>query len=128
MQRPFLFFMPCYLYIIYSSKVDRYYIGVSADIDSRLHRHNKGTSRATKAGAPFWVLKHSEAFPSRSLAMKREAFLKRMKSRSVSPLIFMQGYDKRSPSYTTDAATQRYKDVDQRQERLANKKLEYTVV
>ena len=69
------------LYIIYSSKTDRYYIGVSKELEKRLHRHNQGTSRSTKTGAPNWKLVYKEEHPNRSAAMKRESYLKRMKSR-----------------------------------------------
>ena len=44
------------LYIIYSPKTDRYYIGVSGELENRLARHNKGTSRSTKNGSPEWRL------------------------------------------------------------------------
>jgi putative endonuclease len=71
----------CSLYIIYSPITNRYYIGVTTDVSQRLIRHNQGTSRSTRAGAPKWILVHQESYPSRSLAMKREYFLKRMKSR-----------------------------------------------
>ena len=70
------------LYIIYSSKTDRYYIGISKELENRLDRHNKGTSRPTKSGAPYWKLVYTEEYQSRSEAMKREYYLKRMKSRA----------------------------------------------
>ena len=71
------------LYIIYSPKTDRYYIGVSGELENRLARHNKGTSRSTKSGSPEWRLVYKESYESRSLAMKRESYLKRMKSRKL---------------------------------------------
>ncbi len=80
----------CFLYIIYSSITDKYYIGVSKDIQARLIRHNQGTSRSTSKGAPQWKLMHIEIFSNRSLAMKREAYLKRMKSRIMIEKIIIQ--------------------------------------
>ena len=63
------------------SKIDRYYVGVSGELEIRLERHNKGTSRSTSRGTPVWKLEYEEKYPSRSEAMKRESYLKRMKSR-----------------------------------------------
>jgi hypothetical protein len=36
-----------YLYIIYSSKLDRYYVGYTADIEVRIVQHNSGLSSFT---------------------------------------------------------------------------------
>jgi putative endonuclease len=74
--------MTFYTYILYSKKIDRYYIGSTANLEDRLSRHNQGRSKATKAGAPEWTLVFSQQFPSRAEAVARELFLKRMKSRS----------------------------------------------
>ena len=74
--------MPYFTYILYSKKIDRYYIGSTGNLEDRLSRHKQGRSKATKAGAPDWALVFSEQFPSRSEAVVRELFIKRMKSRS----------------------------------------------
>lgn len=74
--------MTFYTYILYSKKIDRYYIGSTGNLEERLKRHNQGRSKATKAGAPEWVLVFSQQFPSKAEAVARELFLKRMKSRS----------------------------------------------
>jgi len=67
------------LYILYSPKIDRYYIGVSGELENRVRRHNAGTSRSTKRGAPEWILVYKEVYGSRSDAMKRESYLKRIR-------------------------------------------------
>jgi putative endonuclease len=83
--------MPYFVYILFSRKIDRYYIGSTAHLDDRILRHNQGRSKATKSGAPLWTLVFSECFSSRSEAAKREFFLKRMKSRSfIENLISQQ--------------------------------------
>ena len=69
-----------FLYIIYSSSIDRYYVGVSSDITIRIERHNAGWGRYTKRGIP-WVLKYKEEYESKSDAIKRENEIKRKKSR-----------------------------------------------
>ncbi|MFD2248276.1 GIY-YIG nuclease family protein [Pontibacter ruber] len=72
--------MPHYIYILYSEKVDRYYVGSCQDITDRLGRHNAGYSKSTKAGAP-WQLKHIEEYDTNSKAITRETEIKRKKSR-----------------------------------------------
>jgi putative endonuclease len=70
------------VYILKSSVTDKYYIGQTSDIERRLVYHNSGYSKSTKAGKP-WRLMYSESFDTRQQAMKREAELKKYKSRVV---------------------------------------------
>ena len=67
-------------YILYSETRDRYYIGSCADLQIRLSRHNAGATPSTKSGRP-WKIVYHESFADRSNALKRENYLKRMKSR-----------------------------------------------
>jgi len=69
------------LYILYSSTVDRYYIGVTKDLDTRPAQHNAGYAHSTKGRGPLQVV-YTEPYPTRSEARTREAFLKRKKSRA----------------------------------------------
>ena len=69
------------VYIIYSNKIDQYYIGQTENLENRLYRHTNSGSKSTKK-ANDWVIKYTEEFSTRSLAMKREAEIKRKKSRS----------------------------------------------
>ena len=69
-----------FVYIIYSEKLDRYYIGYTDDIPWRLERHNLGWGRFTKGGIP-WKLVYSEKFANKQEAMKREKEIKRKKNR-----------------------------------------------
>ncbi|GAB3197996.1 GIY-YIG nuclease family protein [Pontibacter aydingkolensis] len=83
--------MPCYTYILYSHKTDRYYIGSCQDMNDRLARHNAGYSKSTKAGAP-WLLKHIEEYETNSEARKREAEIKKKKNRNyIEQLISSTG-------------------------------------
>jgi len=72
--------MVYYTYILYSITRDRYYIGSCSDLKLRLERHNAGNSRSTKSGIP-WKVVYLETFNSKSEALKREYYIKRMKSR-----------------------------------------------
>lgn len=69
-----------YLYILHSSKLDKYYIGHTADIEKRLREHNTGISKFT-AKVSDWVLKYTESFTTREEARKRELEIKKKKSR-----------------------------------------------
>jgi putative endonuclease len=67
-------------YILYSEKLDKYYIGSSIDKDQRLMRHNKGTEKFTSTGIP-WQLVYFETFEDIADARKREMEIKGKKSR-----------------------------------------------
>jgi putative endonuclease len=68
------------VYIIYSEKLDRYYVGYTVDIEVRLQQHNSGISDFTSA-ADDWILKLTEQFATRNEAMDRERAIKKKKSR-----------------------------------------------
>ena len=72
--------MPYYTYILFSKKTDRYYIGSTQNIHKRIERHNAGVTKSTKGGRP-WNLVYYESFETKTEAIKRENYLKRMKSR-----------------------------------------------
>ena len=68
------------VYILYSKKLDKHYIGCTSDLKKRVGEHNSGISTFTSK-ASDWELKHSEQFESREEAMKREKEIKSKKSR-----------------------------------------------
>jgi putative endonuclease len=45
-----------YLYILYSSKIDKFYIGHTSDLSLRLSRHNAGWGKYTKRGIPWEIV------------------------------------------------------------------------
>lgn len=65
-----------YLYILFSSAGNRHYIGITDNIDNRLHKHNRGDVRSTKAYRR-WDVVHTEEFHDKTNARKRELFLKK---------------------------------------------------
>ena len=76
----FLFsFMPA-TYILYSAKLDKYYVGACTDIQRRLYEHNLGHSTFTSTGVP-WELKFTKEFSTLQEAKQFEGKIKRMKSR-----------------------------------------------
>ncbi len=64
-----------FVYIIYSDKFDRYYVGLSGDVEQRIKTHNSGKVLSTKAFKP-WRLIHKESFDTQVEARKREKYLK----------------------------------------------------
>ena len=68
------------VYIIYSTSLDKYYVGYTIDLEKRLVEHNAGISTFTSK-AKDWELKWSKGFGSREDAMKEEKKIKSKKSR-----------------------------------------------
>ncbi len=69
-----------WVYILYSEKCDRYYIGYSSDVLARLERHNAGMVTATKNCRPYQI-KTTKNFNTELEARKEELRLKKQKSR-----------------------------------------------
>jgi len=79
-----------YCYILYSLKLDRYYVGHSQDIDLRLVQHNSGISAFT-AKADDWKIVYKQAFETRESARTRENEIKPKKSRKYIEWIITAG-------------------------------------
>ncbi len=69
------------VYILYSKKIDRYYIGHTDNLEIRLLRHNSGFVRWTSHGTP-WILVYSESHETRSSAVLKERKIKSRKNRA----------------------------------------------
>jgi putative endonuclease len=72
--------MSYFVYIIYSKKLNKYYVGYSENIILRLQQHNEGISIFTSK-ANDWKLVYHEPFATRQEAQKREKAIKAKKSR-----------------------------------------------
>jgi len=69
-----------FVYIIYSSLKNKYYVGSCEDVNNRLIKHNTNHSGFTgKTGD--WVIKWTESHPDKTIALKREKQIKGWKSR-----------------------------------------------
>jgi putative endonuclease len=64
-----------YVYVLWSEKICKRYVGCAENIDKRLLQHNTGKNRFTKGGIP-WFLIYTEEYSTLSLTRKRELFLK----------------------------------------------------
>ena len=71
-----------FVYIIYSGKIDRYYIGFTQDIEARIKKHNSNHDEYTgKKGN--WELKYQEEFTTKEGAYASERQIKKWKSRKL---------------------------------------------
>jgi putative endonuclease len=70
--------MKYYLYILKSLKDNKYYIGITGNVEKRLISHNQGKTKSTKSRKPFIVI-YIEKCQNRCEARKREIYLKSYK-------------------------------------------------
>jgi len=71
-----------YAYILYRRALDRYYLGVTADLSARLMQHRGGVSRWTSR-ASDWRPVFAQRFPTWADAAALELRLKQAKSRKT---------------------------------------------
>lgn len=64
-----------FIYILYSYKDKKLYVGCTNDLERRFKRHNSGYVIATKHRRPLELI-HSEKFENKTDAFNRERFLK----------------------------------------------------
>ena len=83
------FFFMYWVYIIYSDKLDRYYVGYSSDLEKRLQEHNTGISEYTSK-ATDWSYCYKASFSSREEAHKEELRIKKKKSRKYIEWLISQ--------------------------------------
>ena len=69
-----------FVYILYSEKLDKYYVGSSTSLERRVYEHNIGHSKFTSLGIP-WKIIYPEEFETLLEARQREMKIKKMKSR-----------------------------------------------
>jgi putative endonuclease len=75
-----------YVYVLKSLKDGNLYIGQTSDLDERLQYHNSGRVKSTKRRAPFELI-YAEEFSTRGEAMKKERFLKDIKSKDFKKIL-----------------------------------------
>ncbi|MGE0771833.1 MAG: GIY-YIG nuclease family protein [Cyclobacteriaceae bacterium] len=64
------------VYVLYSIKFDRLYVGFSSHFIVRFHFHNQFSKKGFTIQFRPWIAAHLEYFDSKSEAMKREKELK----------------------------------------------------
>ena len=83
-----------YVYILFSEKYNRYYIGSTADVQKRLFEHNHPKSNSYTAKFGPWVLKLCLPISdNRSDALRIEKFIKKQKSRKFNEKLILNAHD-----------------------------------
>jgi putative endonuclease len=78
-------------YILFSSKIGKFYTGQTDDLDRRMEEHNRGKTSFMASGMP-WEIIYSKEFNSRQDAIKLERFIKkRGAARFLDDLKVFQG-------------------------------------
>ena len=72
--------MKYYVYILYSSDLDQFYVGSTQDVVTRLEQHRSGRSKSTSKTRD-WKLCFTQEFSNRADAVRREREIKKKKSR-----------------------------------------------
>jgi len=67
--------MTYFVYILYSQKDYKLYVGCTSNLENRIKEHNSKKVTATKNRVPLVVI-HSEKFEDKAEAFNRERFLK----------------------------------------------------
>ncbi len=63
------------VYILYSKKVRKLYVGFTANLPKRIKAHNEGKSSVTKNWLPL-ILIYAELYRNKKDALRRERFFK----------------------------------------------------
>ena len=82
-----------YTYILYSAKLDKFYIGFSQNPQNKVIQHNSDLNKKwTKRGQPQEIVMTIE-FQSKTDAMKAEEFIKNQKSRKFIEKLILKGWN-----------------------------------
>lgn len=65
-----------FVYVLYSEKYDKIYIGYTSDLESRLLSHNQLGRKGWTIKYRPWKLIHNEQYATKSESLKREKQLK----------------------------------------------------
>jgi len=71
-----------FVYILYSEAADKYYVGQTPDLETRLLFHNQLSANSFTSRYRPWVLKLTIEVPDASAAHRIERYIKKRKSRS----------------------------------------------
>ena len=69
------------VYVLYSEKFNKIYVGYTSCLEQRLLSHNNLGKKGWTIRFRPWILIYSEIFPTKQEAMKREKELKSAKGR-----------------------------------------------
>ena len=72
--------MHYFVYILYSTTKDKFYIGYTSDLNERIIRHNQN-SKGFTGSTNDWELKYYETLDNKNDAINREKQIKSWKSK-----------------------------------------------
>jgi len=84
-----------FTYILFSEKLNKFYVGSTHDLHRRVEEHNRGKTPFSKLGLP-WQLKYYQEFDTRKEAVHRELEIKRKKDRKYIQRL-IASYDSEHP-------------------------------
>ena len=82
--------MKYFVYILFSEKLSKYYVGHTNDIERRFYEHNIGHEKFTRTGTP-WKLVYLQTFASKSEARQEEIRIKNRKSKKYIENLINEG-------------------------------------
>lgn len=85
--------MTYFVYILYSQKDHKLYVGCTSDLENRIKEHNSGKVTATKKRVPLVII-YSEEFENKGKAFDRERFLKSLWSGRFKKKVLKEYLDK----------------------------------
>ena len=86
-----------YVYVLFSLKDKKLYIGFTLDVKRRLKEHNQGKTTSTKPRRPFELI-YYEAHYSKADAQKRERYFKTTKGKATLKQMLRQAISDMSVS------------------------------
>ena len=82
-----------FVYILYSCKDHKLYVGCTSNLENRLKEHNSRKVTATKNRVPLLII-YSEKFSNKADAFNRERFLKSLWSARLKKKILKEYLNK----------------------------------
>lgn len=93
-----------YVYILFSLKDKKFYIGFSTDVARRFKEHSQGNNISTKPRRPFTLI-YYEANYSKADAQRRERYFKTAKGEATLKQMLRQSIADLSASKETKTAS-----------------------
>ncbi|OYT11851.1 MAG: hypothetical protein B6I18_02655 [Bacteroidetes bacterium 4572_112] len=81
-----------WVYILYSKKIDKFYIGSTSNIQNRVEFHNSDYNKIWSRRGKPWELVFSHTFDTNTEALKAEKHIKRQKSRTYISKLINEGW------------------------------------
>jgi putative endonuclease len=80
------------VYVLYSQKYDKIYIGATSDLPNRFLSHNELATKGHTIKFRPWVIAYTEEFQTKSEALRRESQLKTANGRAFAWNIIRQKF------------------------------------